>query len=434
MCFPGPLVESIRQGRAPKEAFGGRTATSKRRHRPDPTSPAVDWNDCDSPAQSVELGKVAACHGLIGQTRQVYVGAGREKSQYLVRANSVTAIRWIRDAVCQKQYLHNYAALMRIGTWTKANSCLQKRPGSHLLLSNSGEQQARPRAATMINAITIDVEEYFHVHAFDGVIDRRNWDAFPSRVVESTHCILRLLREFTTQGTFFVLGCVAERHPKLIRDIAEDGHELATHGYGHQSVHQLTPEDFRSDVERSLAAIHEAYPAANVQGYRAPSFSITEDTSWAFDTLAAMGLLYDSSVFPIRMHDRYGIHSAPRFAHAVSSGLVEIPLSTVRAFGHNWPVAGGGYFRLAPIWLTKWGIQRINREGQPAVVYLHPWEFDPQQPRISGAPLKSKFRHYVNLKHTEDRLRRLLQQFSFGPIATVFSQHLSTKASATSGV
>lgn len=277
----------------------------------------------------------------------------------------------------------------------------------------------------MLNALTFDVEDYFHVHAFENVIERKTWPDIPTRIVENTRLILELLREYDTKATFFILGWVAECHPEIVQEIAADGHELASHGYAHESVYKLNSDAFRSDVQRSLDAIHSAFPEASIRGYRAPSFSITEETSWAFEVLESLGFTYDSSVFPVRLHDRYGIHSAPRCAHVVGDTLVEVPLSTIRALGWNWPVAGGGYFRLAPMSFTAWAIRRINCEGLPAVVYLHPWEFDPGQPRVLSASLRSKFRHYVNLHHTEQRLRALLQRFSFGPIEHVFQEQLA---------
>jgi polysaccharide deacetylase family protein (PEP-CTERM system associated) len=225
-----------------------------------------------------------------------------------------------------------------------------------------------------------------------------------------------------------MLGWVADRHPELLREIVADGHELASHGYAHESVDELTPETFRNDVERSLESILTACPAARILGYRAPSFSINDNTTWAYDVLAKLGLAYDSSVSPATFHDRYGVPSAPRFAHLVEATLLEIPVSTIRAFACNWPVAGGGYFRLVPWFVTSWAIRRINREGKPAVVYLHPWEFDPEQPMVASAPWRSRFRHYVNLPRTEGRFRRLLQKFSFGPIEEVFRHQLSHAA------
>ncbi len=278
----------------------------------------------------------------------------------------------------------------------------------------------------MLNALTFDVEEYFQVHAFEGVIPRDQWAELPSRVAEGTQAILRLLRGANTQATFFILGWVAERQPELVRAIAADGHELATHGFAHARVCDLTPADFRTDVERSLESIRRACPNAEVRGYRAPSFSIDEKTFWAFDILAELGLSYDSSISPVSLHDRYGIPSASRYVSRLAAGLLEIPVSTIRGFGCNWQVAGGGYFRLAPLAVTSWAIRQINGEGQPAVVYLHPWEFDPDQPRIEAAPLKSKLRHYLNLRHTEERLRQLLDQFQFATMERVFAVQLAS--------
>jgi polysaccharide deacetylase family protein (PEP-CTERM system associated) len=277
----------------------------------------------------------------------------------------------------------------------------------------------------MLNALTFDVEDFFHVHAFADVIPRAAWPEIPARVHGSTRVILRLLREYDTRATFFMLGWVAERHPELVREIYRDGHELGSHGYAHEPVYSLSPDSFREDMQRSLDAILSACPEARIRGYRAPSFSFTEETNWAFEVLPSLGFTYDSSVFPVTFHDRYGLHAAPRFAHAVGESFLEIPLSTIRAMGCNWPVAGGGYFRLAPLRLTSWAIRRINRLGHPAVVYLHPWEFDPDQPRVPSASRRSKFRHYVNIHRTEARLRTLLTQFTFGPIEMVYRDQLS---------
>lgn len=277
----------------------------------------------------------------------------------------------------------------------------------------------------MLNALTFDVEDYFHVHAFAGVVSRDQWESMPRRVCENTRRILRLLRERNIRATFFVLGWVAERHPELVREIADDGHELASHGYAHEAVDTITREQFRDDVVRSLEAIRAACPNAEIRGYRAPSFSINDNTPWAFDVLKELGFQYDSSISPVTFHDRYGMPRAPRFAHSVGASITEIPVSTVRLARCNWPVAGGGYFRLLPLTLTQWGMRRIMREQQPAVVYLHPWEFDPDQPRIKTAPLRSRFRHYVNLRHTEARLRVLIERFSFGPVCEVFKRAIS---------
>jgi polysaccharide deacetylase family protein (PEP-CTERM system associated) len=278
----------------------------------------------------------------------------------------------------------------------------------------------------MMNALSFDVEEHFHVQGFADVIAPNDWDRFPSRVVENTQRILRLLREFDVRATFFILGWVAERQPRLVQEIADDGHEIASHGYAHQLVYRQSPQEFSVDIARSLDVIGHACPTAQVRGYRAPSFSIVRESEWAFDELSRVGFAYDSSVFPISGHDRYGIPNASRSASLVRDRLLEVPLSTVRFAGRNWPVAGGGYFRLFPLWLTRRAVRSINAEGHPAVVYLHPWEFDPGQPRVSNAGRLSRFRHYVSLSKTEVRLRRLLQEFTFGPLGTVYAAQLET--------
>jgi polysaccharide deacetylase family protein (PEP-CTERM system associated) len=280
-------------------------------------------------------------------------------------------------------------------------------------------------AHTVTNALSIDVEEHFQVTAFDGLIDRDQWPHFPSRVVQNTRRILNLLDEFAAKATFFVLGWVAERNPGLVREIADRGHEIASHGYWHRLVYQQTPEEFRDDVARSLAAINRACPDTPVLGYRAPTFSITEASRWAWPILTELGFQYDSSVFPTSLHDRYGIRAAPRYAHKVAPGLWEFPLSVVRRLGKNWPVAGGGYFRLYPLWLTRRAITSINAQGHPAIVYLHPWEFDPQQPRMSGLRATTRLRHYLNLHKTENRLRSLLARFRFGTMQCAFAASLA---------
>lgn len=269
------------------------------------------------------------------------------------------------------------------------------------------------------NVLSFDVEEYFQVHAFERVISSESWSSYPSRVVGSTRRILELLREYRVQATFFVLGWVADRQPRLVEEIATDGHEVATHGYLHELVYRLTPEEFNRDLEASQIAIQRALGADVVSGYRAPGFSITKESLWALDVLARSGLAYDSSVFPLSAHDRYGIPGAHRFVHRLPNGLWEVPASTVKIAKLNMPVAGGGYFRLYPLWLTTQAVHRLNADGQPAVVYLHPWEFDPDQPRVAGASHLSRYRHYTNLSTTENKLRALLDRFSFTSIRNV---------------
>ena len=276
----------------------------------------------------------------------------------------------------------------------------------------------------MLNALSFDVEDYYHVQGFAQVIRRSQWEGLPSRIIRNTSGILRLLDEHNVRATFFVLGWVAERYPGLVRDIASAGHEVASHGYCHELIYQQTQEEFARDLQRSLQAIRNACPDVQVLGYRAPSFSITRASQWALGVLSDLGFRYDSSIFPVGMHDRYGVPDAPRFAHRLTDRLCEFPASTVRLFGRNWPVAGGGYFRLYPLTVTKMAIRRLNREGHPAIVYLHPWEFDPEQPKVHQASRFARFRHYVNLHRTEERLKTLLKQFSFGPIREVFAGYL----------
>jgi len=241
-----------------------------------------------------------------------------------------------------------------------------------------------------------------------------------SRVVANTERLLRLFDEFDVRGTFFVLGWVAERHPSLVQKIVARGHELASHGYGHRLVYSQTPDEFRTDVRRAKRLLEDA-GGVEVRGYRAPSFSVTSRSLWALDVLLEEQYRYDASIFPIR-HDRYGIPDAPRWPHAIdrpAGRVYEVPGSTVRFGGTNLPVAGGGYFRVLPYAWTRFGISRVNRmERQPVVFYLHPWEIDPDQPRLPAGVL-SRFRHYRNLHQTENRLRRLMSDFQFAPLASV---------------
>jgi polysaccharide deacetylase family protein (PEP-CTERM system associated) len=268
--------------------------------------------------------------------------------------------------------------------------------------------------------MTIDVEDYFHVSVFDGVLPRTSWDSMESRVVANTERLLDLFDEHAVRGTFFILGWVAERYPALVKTIAARGHELASHGYGHRLVYDQTPDVFRDDVRRAKGLI-EDISGCQVKGYRAPSFSVTDRSMWALDVLLEEGHRYDASIFPIR-HDRYGIPDAPRWPHALKRGageLFEVPGSTVRLGNTNVPVAGGGYFRILPYAWTRWGIARVNEvEGQPAIFYLHPWEIDPHQPRLRASVL-GRFRHYRNLHLTERRLRALMRDFSFGRLDTI---------------
>jgi polysaccharide deacetylase family protein (PEP-CTERM system associated) len=259
------------------------------------------------------------------------------------------------------------------------------------------------------NIISVDVEDYFQVEAFASTIPSASWGAYESRVERNTERVLDLLDDCRVTATFFILGWVAERYPSLVRKITERGHEPACHSYWHRLLYKLTPDEFREDTLRAKYAIEQA-AGLEIYGYRAPSFSVTSRSAWALDVLAELGFRYDSSVFPVR-HDVYGVPSAPRgpFRVATPFGpIIEFPMATFRlSVGPNLPVGGGGYLRMLPYWYTKHGVERAWREGLPVVSYIHPWELDPQQPRLNG-PLKSRLRHYTNLNGTERRLRSLL--------------------------
>lgn len=270
------------------------------------------------------------------------------------------------------------------------------------------------------NALTIDVEDYFQVSAFASHINRADWDQCECRVVRNIDRILGLLDEQGIRATFFTLGWIAERYPELVRAIVAGGHELASHGYGHQRVSDLDAEDFLADVVRAKSIL-EDIGGAQVIGYRAPSFSIgASNRDWAFACLARAGYRYSSSVYPVK-HDHYGMPDAPRFVHEVYPSLMEVPPTTVRAFDRNWPASGGGYFRLMPYALSRRLIARVNEtDGQAAVFYFHPWELDAGQPRVPGIGAKTRFRHYVNIHRMENRLKCLLKDFQWGRMDQIF--------------
>lgn len=275
----------------------------------------------------------------------------------------------------------------------------------------------------MVNALTVDVEDYFHVHAFAGVIDPKNWDQYSCRVEQNTERVLNLFASAGVRATFFVLGWVAERYPKLVRQIRQSGHRVGCHGYAHRVIYAAGPKEFRNDIRAGKHAVEDAL-GGSVESYRAPSYSVTGATLWALEILVEEGFEFDSSIFPV-VHDNYGIPNAPRFPYVRtvngSAWINEFPPTTVRKWGLNMPVAGGGYLRLFPYAATAWALRHINAvERQPAMVYLHPWEFDPKQPRIS-APWRSRFRHYQNLDTTEDKCKKLLRDFSWGPMEEVFA-------------
>ena len=288
----------------------------------------------------------------------------------------------------------------------------------------------------LYNYLTIDVEDFFQVSAFESIVSKKSWDDYPSRVVQNTRKILSILEKHNIKATFFILGWTAKKHPELVQEIAKLGHEIGCHSYYHRLVYNLTPEEFREDTKYAKDTL-EQITGNEVKGYRAPSYSITRKSLWAIQILDDLGFTYDSSVFPI-LHDRYGIPNAPRYpffwetsgsSPEISSGyngeesrrnghsLIEYPISTALLFGKNLPVSGGGYFRLFPYWFTRMTLKKINeQEKKSFVFYLHPWEFDPEQPRFTKAPLLSKFRHYNNLDKTGTRFEQLLKDFSFGPM------------------
>ena len=281
----------------------------------------------------------------------------------------------------------------------------------------------------MLNAFTVDVEDYFQVSAFERNISRDSWEEFPHHVVDNTSRLLDLLAEHDVLGTFFVLGWVADRYPKLVARISEAGHELASHSYWHRLVYELTPDEFREDLRRSKQSIEDA-AGVTVNGYRAPSFSITQRSVWALDVLCEEGFTWDSSIFPI-VHDRYGIPGAKTGIHEIetaSGRLVEFPPSVRKIGSMNLPVSGGGYFRLYPYFFSANSFRRINHRLQrPFMFYVHPWEIDPDQMRMSFARGTTRFRHYVNLKSTHAKLGRLLRGFRFGRISDVLREHESSQ-------
>ena len=273
----------------------------------------------------------------------------------------------------------------------------------------------RPR-----NAMTVDVEDYFQVSAFESHISPDSWQSHHCRVERNTSLILELFARHGVKGTFFVLGWIAERFPELVRMIHAAGHEIASHGYSHVRVTEQSPDVFREDVRRTKSLLEHVCGAA-VKGYRAASFSILESNLWALDVLAEEGHAYSSSIYPIR-HDLYGIPDAPRFAFRRSNpGILEVPITTVRFLRQNLPCGGGGYFRLLPYNVSRWALRHVNRrDGEAGVFYFHPWELDPDQPRQEGIGVGTRFRHYVNLHRMESRLNRLLGDFDWGRMDDVF--------------
>ncbi len=274
-----------------------------------------------------------------------------------------------------------------------------------------------------LNAMTVDVEDWFQVQAFAGTIARADWDSLPRRVEANTERFLQMFADAGVTATFFTLGWVADRHAGLVRRIVAGGHELASHGYAHRLAHEQSEAEFRDDVSRARKLLEDVGGVA-VSGYRAPTFSINTRNPWAFGVLAGEGYAYSSSTFPIR-HDLYGMPDAPRIPHRVAGGrLLEIPMTTVRLGGRNLPCSGGGYFRLLPYRLFRAGLRRVNT-GRAGMFYTHPWEIDPGQPRVADAPPMARFRHYVNVQHTAGRVQKLLRDFNWGRVDRVFAGELA---------
>ena len=274
------------------------------------------------------------------------------------------------------------------------------------------------------NAMSVDVEDWFQVQAFARVIDRAGWDALPSRVEANTDRILAQFDAAGVRATFFTLGWVAERHPGIVQRIVAAGHELASHGYGHQLVHELSPDEFREDLVRAKGVL-ESLGGVPVIGYRAPTFSIGPRNPWAYDVLAQTGHRYSSSIYPVK-HDLYGVPDAPRFPYRPgASDILEIPMTTLRLGGRNLPISGGGYFRLMPYLLFRTLLRRFQAEQRPGVFYFHPWEVDPGQPRVKAAPRLARFRHTVNLGAMAGRVDRLVRDFNWDRMDHVFAADLA---------
>ena len=294
-----------------------------------------------------------------------------------------------------------------------------------------GENAGRflPSTMRMRNALTIDVEDYFQVSAFAPHIARGDWDRLPCRVERNVDTILAMLDEHGRFATFFTLGWIAERYPELVRRIIAQGHELASHGYGHQRASELGRAEFMQDICHAKKLLEDIGGVA-VKGYRAPSFSIGRDNLWALSCLKEAGYRYSSSIYPIR-HDHYGMSEAPRFAYYAEQGLLELPVTTVSILNRNFPAGGGGYFRLLPYGVSRWCLRRVNAvDGRPCIFYFHPWEIDPGQPRQRGIGLKTRFRHYVNLGSMQARIRTLLSDFEWDRVDRVFPEADSPHAGA----
>lgn len=269
------------------------------------------------------------------------------------------------------------------------------------------------------HAMTVDVEDYFHVSAFENKITSKDWGSLPLRVEKNTHRLLELFEQHDAKCTFFTLGWVAEHCPNLIKAIVDQGHELASHGYDHKRVVSMNPKQFREDVVKSKSLLEDA-GGCQIVGYRAPSFSFNADNQWAYEILVELGFTYSSSTYPIE-HDLYGVPDWPRFIHKRDEGIFEIPIPTIRDGEVNKGIGGGGYFRLYPYFYSKQRIEKyLQQESAPYSFYFHPWEIDPEQPKISGVPLKSKVRHYINLSRMEDKIVKLLKDYQWSTMQDVY--------------
>jgi polysaccharide deacetylase family protein (PEP-CTERM system associated) len=283
--------------------------------------------------------------------------------------------------------------------------------------------------SAIVNAFSVDVEDWFQVAAFARNIDRADWDRLECRIERNVDILLATLDRHSVSATFFTLGWIAERYPAMVRRIVAGGHELASHGYGHQMIGDLSRTEFRDDVVRAKGLL-EQVGGVGVLGYRAPSFSVGRDTLWALDVLQDTGHRYSSSIYPIK-HDLYGMPEAPRFAHRRSNGLLEIPATSIRVMERNLPASGGGYFRLLPYRASSWSIRRVNNvDGQAAVFYCHPWEIDPGQPRMARASRKARFRHYVNQRRMLSKIDRLLGDFAWGTVSDTIARQAVAQAVA----
>jgi polysaccharide deacetylase family protein (PEP-CTERM system associated) len=281
------------------------------------------------------------------------------------------------------------------------------------------QEMKKERVVPEKQVLTVDVEDYFHVSAFEKAIDRSDWVNLEQRVETSTHRLLELFSEHNAKCTFFTLGWVAERYPNLIKAIVDQGHELASHGFSHQRATNMTPDEFREDVSRSKQVL-EAASGQAILGYRAPSFSFNDSNVWVYNILKELGFEYSSSTYPIK-HDLYGVPKWPRFKYERPEGIIEIPVPTIRKNNTNTGIGGGGYFRLYPYWFSKKRINNyLTKENQPYSFYFHPWEIDPEQPRIAGASIKSKLRHYLNLSRMEGKVVKLLDDYQWDTMKSVY--------------